>query len=153
MAQNTYLQNNAPLLAGVVEMQNPHKIDSKVAEGSGGLAFGRGVIRGTTDNRVALAAASGVFLGVTVRDHSIYHNETPTNPIAVGDPVGVITHGVIMGELAVNATQGALAYILVTVGADQGKFTTASNSGANYLCGKFLQSGSDGDIVRIEIQI
>ena len=151
MAQLTYNANNLPLMAGVVERQSPFASESKVAGAS--IPFGRGVIRGANDNAVVLAAASGVFMGIAAKNDAIYHNETPTNPIATGDAVEVLRSGVISGELAVNVVQGALAYVLVASGADQGKFTNASNSGANYLCGKFLQAGSDGDIVRIEIQV
>jgi hypothetical protein len=149
MAQLTHTQYSGGLLAGVVSESPLTKIDSYVAEGA--LSFGLGVQQGSSDLQVELAAAGGTLLGIAVRDHK-YANDQATD-ILDGQGVAVLTKGVITGEITGTVAKNAVAYIEITAGADQGKFTNLPDTAANLLCGKFLQGGVDGDIVLIEIEL
>lgn len=147
MAQTIYTQYSGGLLPGVVTESPLNKIDSYVAEG--GIAFGVGVQQGTAGHQVELAASGGTLLGVALRCHK-YPNDQATD-ILDGQGVSVLTKGVVTGELAANATKNAAAYVVTAAGADQGKFTPTSTN--NLLVGKFLEAGSDGDIVTVEVEL
>lgn len=148
MAQLSYLQEQGLLKAGVVADSSIKKVDTKAAEGD--LSFGRAVVWGATANQAKLAVASAVPMGVVLRGDS--YPTDRTEDILSGETIAVLTRGVVMMEVADTVTAGAPAYAVVAVGANQGKAAAAS-AGGNLLIGKFLQAGTAGNFVKVEVQL
>lgn len=127
------------------------RVESFAAEGA--VPFGRAVIRGTADNQAEVAdSAEGEFLGVAIRTHT-QEQDFPEGGAEYRDEdtVSVLTDGVIFVEtLDDNTDAGDLAYVDVTAGDDQGKFTT-SDDGTLGPVGKFLTSGDENEIVQVRV--
>jgi len=69
------------------------------------------------------------------------------------DAVNVVSRGVVGVELASTAVPGdqKAAYVVLTAGADQGKFTDSSSG--TYVTGAVFKSGRlDGDYALVEVR-
>ncbi|MCO6050852.1 DUF2190 family protein [Mesorhizobium sp. RP14(2022)] len=112
---------------GMIATTEPHHIISMiVAQASGDVPFGRGVLFGALEDTVALPAAIGKFAGVAVVDRTL--------PAANGevykpyDQISVMKGGTIWVTALVAVAQGDPVYMTPT-----GTFTNVSNSSANQL--------------------
>lgn len=143
MAQLSYSQQFGKAYEGQIADDSPCTIDNFRA--SGAIVYGRGVIRGTNDSTVVIAAASGLLKGVAVRNHQL----PSEGDVVANDMVSVLRKGRVFGEVAVNVTAEQQAYVVTAVGVDQGKFTNVSTN--NLLAGRFLTAGNDGDLVKIAV--
>jgi hypothetical protein len=123
------------------------QVDSYAAEGV--VPFGRGVVQGTADNQCKLAVAAGTFLGVALHTHTV---ENDGSALGYADEdavsVGVLSRAYVEAVGEVN--KEADAYVVVAVGANQGKFTESSAGGNLGPVGRFKTSGED-ELVVVEI--
>jgi hypothetical protein len=123
-------------------------VDSYAAQTA--IPYGRGVSQGTADNQVNLAAAAGTFIGVALFTHANEQALAGGAEYAIGDMVSTLAFGRVWGEAVGAVTKEAEAYVITTVGADQGKFTASSGSGALGPVGRFKTAGED-ELVIVEI--
>lgn len=123
-------------------------VDSYAAQTA--IPFGRGVSQGTAANQANLAAAGGIFLGVALFTHAKEQTLAGEAAYVIGDAVSTLTFGRVWGEAVGEVTKEADAYVITTVGANQGKFTAASGSGALGPVGRFKGAGED-ELVIVEI--
>lgn len=145
MAQLSYSQNFGKAYAGQLVDDSPRTVDSYQAGGN--LVHGLGVIRGADDNKVVIAAASGLIRGVVLRNHQL----ASEGDIVATDMVSVLRKGRVYMEATGTVAAEDIAYVEITAGADQGKATNASDTGANLRIGRFLEAGADGDLVAVEV--
>jgi hypothetical protein len=137
MSQTAYTIYPAEAYAGQLIPDVPFTVESRVATAN--IPFGRAVQRVTSDNQVGLTASAGVPQGVAIITH-----ETPNDQaedILTGQNVSVLKKGRVWVQAVGAVTQGALAYGLIAVDANQGKFT--ATAGSNLLVGKFVTGGTD----------
>lgn len=141
-------------LAGQIADVGPVKrIDSFAAEEA--IGFGLGVTRGTDIDKQCLRIdnSSNVFLGVAVFDHtreqgfdrSASPSSTPATYVE-GDAVAVLREGRVYVELAANVLAGASAYVVPA----SGKWTSSASATVGPV-GQFVNSGSTGEIVAVDI--
>jgi hypothetical protein len=123
-------------------------VDSYAAQTA--IAFGRGVSQGTAANQVNLAAAGGAFIGVALFTHAKEQALAGGAAYAIGDVVSTLAFGRVWGEAVGAVTKEADAYVITTVGANQGKFTASSGSGALGPVGRFKSAG-ENELVIVEI--
>jgi hypothetical protein len=144
--QTTYADTLTPAKAGQLASPQASWVKHFTAEGA--IGFGRGVIKGTGDHQVLLAAADGVLLGVAVADSQ--GNEGLDAGYAALERVPVIQFGQVWGHVVGAFTIGAPAYVITTVGATQGQFTATPNALGQI--GKFASSGS-GTLAVIDVSL
>ena len=148
MAQTSYsITHGAKSLGSIADLNN---IDVEACIAEGNLPFGIGVVQGTTDRQAKLAVADGLPLGVVVRGQG-YANDQAEDALS-GQEIGVIRKGRVVVATTGTVTKEAPAYMIVTVGATQGKFT--ATAGSNLLAGKFAESvtGAGLAIVNLNLQ-
>jgi len=121
------------------------QVDSYAAQTA--IPFGRGVSQGTAANQVNLAAAAGTFIGVALHTHANEQALTGGAQYDIGETVSVGVLSRAWVEAVGAVTVGADAYCITTVGADQGKFTASSGSGALGPVGRFKSAGEDTLVV------
>lgn len=114
------------------------------------IPYGRGVSQGTAANQVNLAAAAGTFIGVALFTHAKEQALAGGAQYAIGDTVSVGVFSRAWVDAVGAVTKEADAYVITTVGADQGKFTASSGSGALGPVGRFKTAGED-ELVIVEI--
>lgn len=90
--QATYLDNLPIGYVGEIADLGLSDVISRIAEGGGGIGFGKPVIQGTADSQCMIGAA-GSFLGLSVRDVTLAPDANDT--YAAGDVVAVMTKGVM----------------------------------------------------------
>lgn len=122
-------------------------VDSYAAQTE--IPYGRGVTQGTAANQVNLAASAGTFLGAALFTHANEQALAGGAEYAIGDAVSVLAFGRVWGEAVGEVTKEADAYVITTVGDDQGKFT-ASDDGTLGPVGRFKGAGED-ELVIVEI--
>lgn len=144
MSQTSYSVYRAPAYEG--QAIKIDRVESRVATAN--LPFGRAVQRVTSDNQVGLTAIGGVPQGVVIYTHEQINDQA--EDILTGQMASVLSKGVVYGYAVGAVTQGALAYAITTVGADQGKFTATSTN--NLLVGKFKTGGTNA-IVEIDVDL
>lgn len=148
MSQTSYGFAAAVASAGDKDSTEVEHVDSYAAETA--IGFGFAAIQGASDGQAKLCnSASGKFLGVAVRTQTVT-NDGSAIGYAIKDAVSILRKGRIWMETATNATKEAPAYIEVGAGADQGKVTATSTNNLGPI-GKYVSSGSDGDLCRIEL--
>ena len=145
MAQLAYSQGFGKAYAGQLADGKDFVVDAY--EAGGALTHGLGVIRGADDGKVIIGAASGLLRGVVIRTHSL----PSEGDIVATDMVSVLRRGRVFMEATGTVAAEDIAYIEITVGADQGKATNASDSGNNLRVGRFMTAGADGDLVEVEV--
>jgi hypothetical protein len=123
---------------------SPYKVDNYVAETA--IPFGRGVSLGTDDGKVALAAAGETLIGLALRA-SIPNDGVTTSDYPIGSVVPAGSLGSYYAEVVGAATKGADAFVITTVGANQGKLSASSDSGALGPIGKFAESKTDALVI------
>jgi hypothetical protein len=114
------------------------------------IPYGRGVSQGTAANQVNLAAAAGTFIGVALFTHAKEQALAGGAQYAIGDTVSVGVFSRVWVDAVGAVTKEADAYVITTVGANQGKFTASSGSGALGPVGRFKTAGED-ELVIVEI--
>lgn len=145
--QTTYTIGQGVALAGqVVDLQNGW---DKNYVATNAISMGRALIQGAgADRNCSLAAAGGVLVGVAKL--SSKPNDGTTVGYAAGDVVPVMDYGRIWVEAVGAVTKNAPAFVITTVGANQGKFTATPNAlGA---IGKFATSGTDA-LVELDVSL
>lgn len=128
--QSTYLAQHARWIEGMALDMEPSVDISRVVQPSGGIGFGKVVIRGTADNQIALPAAgtrTGVSAaktgGNTGNGTLVMDATTPVKPIAKS---GIYT------VRAVNAaTNGGTFNVVNPDGEVVGTFTITPGAGAS----------------------
>ena len=123
------------------------QVDSYAAEGA--IPFGRAVTQGTSDEQCKLAAAAGTFLGVALFTQAVEQTLAGVAQYVDKSTVSVGRLARAWVDAVGAVTKEADAYVITTVGANQGKFT-ASTSGTLGPVGKFITSGED-EIVVVEV--
>ncbi|MFC3227339.1 hypothetical protein ACFOGJ_08870 [Marinibaculum pumilum] len=131
------------------------QVDSFAAEGA--VPFGVAVVAGTDPNQqVALVeTASDVFRGIALFTHTREQGfNRAATPASTGaqyldtETVSVLSRGRVWVKASGNVTAGALAYAdLATTFNDS--FTVTSTD--NLKVGRFHTSGSDGELVVLEV--
>ena len=123
------------------------QVDSYKAQTA--IPYGRGVTQGTADDQVNLAAAAGTFIGVALFTHAKEQALAGGAEYEIGDmvSVGVLSRAWVDGVGEIDKEDDA--YVITTVGADQGKFT-ASDDGTLGPVGRFRTSGED-ELVIVEV--
>lgn len=136
-------------------------IESFAAEGN--VPFGYGVVAGTADNQVAVAAAdTDSFVGVSVFTHAVPQGidltaaegeqYTTGAEYRDGDAVNVARKGRVYVEVTANVTAGEAAYVDVTTTDEEGKFTNVSTDNLA-TGGVFRTDASTGDLAVIEVNL
>lgn len=112
---------------GMIATTEPHHIISMVvAQGSGDIPFGRGVLFGTLEDTVELPTATGKFAGVAVVDRTIPHEQGEVyKPF---DQISVMKNGSIWVTALVAVAQGDDVYMTPT-----GTFTNVAGADENQL--------------------
>ena len=124
VVQSSYSETMVPGTPGMIASMNNYRVESRTVENSNGVPFGRAVGRGTLDRGCRLgAAATGQFLGVSVRDitlsptlDSIYVDTYQQNALAgilaAGD-IWVTTGGAVADgeDVTFNSLTGVLSTI------------------------------------------
>jgi len=141
-----YTQYSLPSYIGMMADINPSTKDTGIAQGT--IPVGRGVIQGSTDAGVLLAAASGTFLGVARRSDGLASDASVLGYVTT-DTLSVVRAGRIHVENTVDVAKNALAYCITAVGANQGKFTNVSTG--NLLAGKFQSTALAGATVILAV--
>lgn len=152
--QTSYELESDPAFAGMKADLGFDRIISKLAEGE--INFGRGVIKGTSDDQVKIPSALGVFRGISVHTHKepsgIATNDAKYND---EDLVSVMTQGAIWVDVEASNTPviDDPAFVNVAIGGAQlGKFTSVSV--ANIATGAiFKEVNTSLKLARIEINI
>lgn len=147
MAQLSYTTGRSKAYPGQIATNDHHNLFNDSYTAGGPLAYGLGVIRGANDKTVVIAAASGLLRGVLVRHHSLPSEAD----IVAGNQVSVMRKGRVFMEVTGTVAAEDIAYVEITSGADQGKATNASDSGANLRLGRFMTAGVDGDLVEVDV--
>lgn len=147
MAQLSYAINHTAKSLGSIADLNNIDVEACIAEGN--LPFGIGVVQGTTDRQAKLAVAGGLPLGVVVRGQG-YANDQAEDVLS-GQEVSVLRRGRVTVETTGTVTKEAPAYIIVAVGATQGKFT--ATAGSNLLAGKFAESVTGAGLAIVNLNL
>lgn len=114
---------------------------------TGNLIFGIPAIKGNADRNCVIAATTGQFVGITVMDTTLLH-ATPDRYEA-GDNVALMDKGVIWVTAGGTITP---ASVVSWDPADPTAGWKASATGFLPIPGaKFLDSGVDGDVVRVRL--
>lgn len=145
--QTTFTQDQPAKLEGARADASPARIDNYYAEEA--IPFGRGVEQGSTDSEVTVAGTGGTVVGVALRAQLA--NDGATNQYPIGETVAVMRWGTVWLEAASAVAKEADAYIVAS-GGDQGKITDVSTDNLGPV-GKFLESGADGDLVKVELSL
>ena len=124
------------------------QVDSYAAQTA--IPYGRGVSQGTAADQVNLAAAGGTFIGVALFTHANEQALAGGAQYDIGETVSVGVLSRVWVEAVGAVTKEADAYVITTVGANQGKFTASSGSGALGPVGRFKTAGTD-TLVQVEI--
>jgi len=111
------------------------------------IPFGRGVTQGTAANQVNLAVAAGTFIGVALFSHANEQALAGGAQYDIGETVSVGVLSRAWVECVGAVTKEADAYVITTVGANQGKFTASSGSGALGPVGRFKTAGEDALVI------
>jgi len=136
-------------------------VESFAAEGT--VAFGHGVVAGTEDNQVAVAAAdTDDFVGVSVFTHrvpqgidqSASEGELYSTGAEYrdGDAVNVLRRGRVYAEVTANVSAGEDAYVDVLTSGEEGKFTNVSTDNLA-TGGVFRSSASTGELAVVEVNL
>ena len=149
MSQTTgYGLTSDPAFAGMKADLMFDQVDSYAAQTV--IPYGRGVSQGTAANQVNLAAAGGTFIGVALHSHANEQALTGGAQYDIGETVNVGVLSRAWVEAVGAVTKEADAYVITAVGANQGKFTASSGSGALGPVGRFKTAGTD-TLVVVEI--
>lgn len=124
------------------------QVDSYKAQTA--IPYGRGVSQGTAADQVNLAAAGGTFIGVALHTHANEQALSGGAQYDIGEMVSVGVFARAWVDAVGEVTKEADAYVITTVGANQGKFTASSGSGALGPVGRFKTAGTD-TLVIVEI--
>jgi hypothetical protein len=147
MAQTSYSIGHNPKMLGSIADLNSIEVEACIAEGN--LPFGIGVVQGTTDRQAKLAVAGGLPLGVVVRAQGNPNDQA--EDVLTGNEIGVLRKGRVTVEITGTVTKEAPAYMIVTVGATQGKFT--ATAGSNLLAGKFAESVTGAGLAIVNLNL
>ena len=147
MAQLSCAINHTAKSLGSIADLNNIDIEACIAEGN--LPFGIGVVQGSSDRQAKLCVAGSAPLGVVVRGQG--HPNDQVEDVLSGQKIGVMRKGRVVVEATGAVAKEAPAYMIVTVGATQGKFT--ATAGSNLLVGKFAEtiSGAGNVIVNLDL--
>ena len=147
MSQTSYsVTHGAKSLGSIADFNN---IDVEACIAEGNLPFGIGVVQGTTDRQAKLAVAGGHPLGVVVRGQD--HANDQAEDVLSGQGVGVMRKGRVVVETTGTVNKEHLAYMIVTVGATQGKFT--ATAGSNLLAGKFAETVTGAGLAIVNLDL
>lgn len=161
--QTSVVDSMAPALAGSRGALGPERVLSRRNEEASKVPFGLAVTQGTADDQFELPDASGdLILGVLVRsdDQKLYDQSGAAGVDA--DCMGsVMSQGVVYVEVEDAVVAGAKPFVRFSAGAtltQLGSFRSdnGDEAGAKAVVlngARFLDSGSAGDLVRIEINL
>lgn len=147
MAQTSYTIAHAAKMLGSIADLNNIDVEAMIAEGN--LPFGIGVVQGSSDRQAKLAVAGGLPLGVVVRAQGNPNDQV--EDVLTGNEMGVMRKGRAVVEITGTVTKEAPAYMIVTVGATQGKFT--ATAGSNLLAGKFAESVTGAGLAIVNLNL
>lgn len=143
-----YEQDMAPAFAGMKANTTVDVVDSYPA--ASGIDAGVAVVRGTdpaTVQAVSTAGDGAKVIGIAVH----VHKEPNATLYAEGDSVSVMSFGDIYVEAGSDVTAGDSVALTIADGA--GSFVASATTGAEAVAGMmFMDSGSEGDIVRVRIR-
>lgn len=114
------------------------------------FGFGRAVTQGANDTLVNLATTGARCVGVAQYAAKGSDGAVAAS-YAVGETASIIDFGRILVQAVGAVTKDAPAYVISTVGADQGKFTATSN--AMGIVGRFAETNAAGGQVAVDITI
>ncbi|WP_270374973.1 structural cement protein Gp24 [Marinicauda sp. Alg238-R41] len=143
VVQSTYAAGMSAAIAGLIANMEQANVVTRQVQDTGGIGFGKAVFQGTADGEIT-ETASALFVGVTVKDVTVDNATADTYALTAN--AGVLESGVIWVTAGDAVTAGAA----VSVAAD-GNFE-ADASGNQTIDAIFLDSGSDGDLVRIRVR-
>jgi hypothetical protein len=142
------MQGKADLTLGGIANTEPHKAQtcfSSSALNSGGIPFGRGVVLAATQTEtgaytrplIELPITGGKFMGVSLFTDSVVGilNGMPddyTSPrgYLADRELSVVYEGLVGVEVVSAVTQNSPVFVVVTPGANHGKFRADAASGA-----------------------
>lgn len=146
-AQTTYGFATAHGVAGTIYDLYHYPIDSRSnEEETGKLAFGMGVVKGTTEGSTVVlptaASTAAQFEGVVVNGYNAQHDLEGKVFLMNNQSVGVMRKGRIWVQLATGAAPkyGDELHLVVD-GTDAGRFTT---TGGVTIAGRFLGAADNG---------
>ena len=140
--QDTYTQFHGRALEGMVPNGELNNIVSRVVENSGGIGFGKAAFYGTVEDSCRAAAASAVFLGVTVLDRT-----QPADLYAKGATAGVLTQGPVWVLVTEAVTVGSAAYYT----AADGTFSDTSTGNVAVPGGRFETATSGAGLALLRL--
>jgi hypothetical protein len=105
--QTTYNATMPAYTLGQVSRSEFSNTITRECEDAAGIAFGLPVIQGTADHQ-AKVGASGVFLGITVRDVTL--DSTRSDKYAQYDSMAIVTQGVVAVLAGENVAAGDAVY-------------------------------------------
>lgn len=112
--QTTYNETLAPAVEGMVANTEPKVTISRIIESAAGIGFGKVACQGATANTVKVAAAAGIFRGITIHDVTL----PPTNgdKYIQKDICALMTKGVIWVLASVNVVASDPVYFVPATG-------------------------------------
>lgn len=136
-------------------------VESFAAEGA--VAFGYGVVAGTAENQVAVAAADDDdFVGVSVFTHAIEQGIDQSASKGElystgaeyrdGDTVNVLRRGRVYVTVTDDVVAGEDAYVDVVTNDEEGQFTNVSTSNLA-TGGVFRTSADSGELAVVEVNL
>lgn len=128
---------------GIVDLA-PYAIDTFLNEAKTGvLAFGVGVVQGTTPgtnvNLPSSTSTAAVFEGITVNNRTTEHDLEGNVRVRNGAAVGVMKYGRVYARVAdgITPAYGDTLYLVIS-GDEAGFFTNAAGDTAVAVKGRFL---------------
>lgn len=112
--QTTYAAQHARWVEGMVLNSEPGVIISREVQTAAGIGFGKVAIRGTGDHQIAISAAGGKYLGLTVMDTTQAGAVVDVYPQYA--TAAVMTKGVIVAQASVAVAAGDAVYFVPTTG-------------------------------------
>lgn len=147
--QTSYSSQHAVAYAGLIASGVPSEVVSRTNNNATAIAFGTPVDFGAGDNECKVHAATGVVVGIAVRDPSLPPNNTDT--FKQYDDVTILRAGEIWVTAAVAVNEGDPVYY---VDAD-GTWTNVSGAGANIALGtsRYLTAAGIGALAKISVKL
>lgn len=155
-AATDYQTSHGAAIAGAVVDGQLKNIVSRVAEAD--IPFGRFVMKGTQDNGV-LPIVTGLIaldrgLGFTVRVQDDTADANDVLEVKSGKAANVLDFGEIWVETLDAVAVSDDVYVVVTVGADQGKVRNDAGGGAAEILpgARFMSSTSGAGLARVSFR-
>jgi hypothetical protein len=153
VVQSTYRTTLRPGLEGQIatEYGGDNHVETRIAEGTAGLPFGRVVSLGTGERGAVIGGAIGDMLGVTVRDITliakagetadVYQNGDNTAVLNEGDIWVLVNAGVTAGDSGTYlAADGTLAPAASGVSIPGSRWLTTAASSGDMACLRLTQA-------------